>query len=74
MGAAVTQANLIDHLLEAASEAAKRTNGNREVEQCGPDRVYTALAHHLQRIAGNPVRPHLHSALDAFVCPRLAIS
>ena len=59
-GAAVTQATLIDYLLEAASEAAQKTNGNREVEQCGPDKVYTALAHHLQRIAGNPVRLHSH--------------
>ena len=60
VGAAVTQATLIDFLLEAAAEAAEKTNGNREVEQCGPDKVYTALANHLERIAGNPVRMHCH--------------
>lgn len=64
IGAAVTQARLIDYLLEASCEAHKKhkpaTKGsNQQVAgaQGGVSGVYTALAHHLQRIAGNSVSP-----------------
>ena len=70
IGAAVTQASLIDYLLDASS-ATHRTNeheahgDNEHVEapQGGMPGVYTALAHHLQRIAGNPVSTVLHLGL-----------
>ena len=62
IGAAVTQATLIDYLLSAGSKAQHQdkpqTNGtkaSKNVPQTGTIGVYTALAHHLQRIAGNPV-------------------
>ena len=55
VGAAVTQASLVDYLLETASQLEKKTNGNKELAEGGTAKVYTALAHHLQRIAGNPV-------------------
>jgi len=61
IGAAVTQATLIDYLLEVGSKSHKKgskTNGT-QVEKDdlhgGTTGVYKALAHHLQRIAGNPV-------------------
>ena len=53
MGAAVTQSTLIDYLLEAASKQV--TNGDKEGQSGGASGVYTALANHLQRIAGNQV-------------------
>jgi len=65
IGAAVTQSTLIDYLLEAAAKPLKQhkhqTNSNKEIngDKEGPSGgvsgVYTALAHHLQRIAGNQV-------------------
>ncbi len=65
IGAAVTQSTLIDYLLEAASKPLKQhkhqtngnkeTNGDKEGRSGGVTGVYTALAHHLQRIAGNQV-------------------
>lgn len=67
IGAAVTQASVIDYLLEASSAAHKkhshgssRNNGHVEGPQGGVAGVYLALAHHLQRIAGNPVSPTGH--------------
>lgn len=62
IGAAVTQASLIDYLLEASSAAQRkhgssRDNGHVEGPQGGVPGVYSALAHHLQRVAGNPVSP-----------------
>lgn len=67
IGAAVTQASLIDYLLEASSAANKKNghetngdNGHLEKPQGGMPSVYTALAHHLQRIAGNPVSTAVH--------------
>ncbi|KAL0029788.1 hypothetical protein WJX77_000034 [Trebouxia sp. C0004] len=60
IGAAVTQSTLIDYLLEAASKPLKQrkhqTNSDKERQGGGASGVYTALAHHLQRIAGNQVR------------------
>jgi len=59
IGAAVTQSTLIDYLLEAASNPLKKrkhqTNSDKEGRSGGASGVYTALAHHLQRIAGNQV-------------------
>ena len=59
MGAAVTQSTLIDYLLEAASKPLKQrrhqTKGDKEGQSGGASGVYTALANHLQRIAGNQV-------------------
>ena len=67
IGAAVTQASLIDYLLEASSAAHKKhkpeingADGRLEGPQGGMPGVYTVLAHHLQRIAGNPVSPAVH--------------
>ena len=65
IGAAVTQSILIDYLLDAASKPLKQhkhqtngnkeTNGDKEGRSGGVSGVYTALVHHLQRIAGNQV-------------------
>lgn len=59
IGAAVTQSTLIDYLLEAASKPLKQrkhqSNGDKGGCSGGVSGVYTALAHHLQRIAGNQV-------------------
>lgn len=67
IGAAVTQASLIDYLLEASSAVHKKhrhgssqDNGHLEGPQGGVPGVYSSLAHHLQRIAGNPVSPVGH--------------
>lgn len=73
IGASVTQASLIDYLLETSSAAHKKngheTNGDDghvEVARGGMPGVYTALAHHLQRIAGNPVSTYC--ALGLLCC------
>ena len=70
IGTAVTQASLIDYLLEASSAAHKkhrhessRDSGHVDGPQGGVPGVYSALAHHLQRIAGNPVSPVGHRAV-----------
>ena len=81
IGAAVTQASLIDYLLDASSAASKKhrheTNGgNGHVvgPQGGMPGVYTALAHHLQRIAGNPVSLVLHSFVTSAADPAACVT
>ena len=79
IGTAVTQASLIDYLLEASSAAHREDrhesngdNGHERAAQGGMPGVYTALAHHLQRIAGNPVSTVVHPVVTtAAVLPPL---
>ena len=84
IGAAATQASLIDYLLDASSAASKKhqhqtnghnghlDNGHHEKPQGGMASVYTALAHHLQRIAGNPVSAVVHRVMMTAAVPTAA--
>ena len=84
IGAAVTQASLIDYLLDASSAASEKhqhqtnghnghlDNGHHEKPGGGLPSVYTALAHHLQRIAGNPVSTVVHRVMMTAAVPTAA--
>lgn len=80
IGAAVTQGTLVDYLLEAGSKAQKKRkhstngdNGHMDGPHGGASGVYTALAHHLQRIAGNPVSFLLASHVPCCNCTPLSV-